>query len=251
MGWPARLAEPTFHRPTRDLWPVSGHGPPPRRLVLINKALGLHAPDFFPEKAGRDFELSPYLKPFAALRGDFTVFSGLSHPEAGGGHSSEASFLTAAPHAGTPAFRNTISLDQLIAEQIGAQTRHPFLAFGSHSGSLSWTRNGVQIPPDKDPTTVFRRLFIAGTPEEIREQERQSSWWWVPKRKRCGYLFRRCAQSGPPIGSWGWGSPSLQVFALFKHSFLLQKRLWFTSLICLMSAVTLWPECWNMLRAMR
>ena len=146
---------------------------PPRRMVLINKALGLHAPDFFPEKAGRDFELSPYLKPFADLRGDFTVFSGLSHPEAGGGHSSESSFLTAAPHAGTPAFRNTISLDQLIAEQIGAQTRHPFLAFGSHSGSLSWTRNGVQIPPDKDPATVFRRLFIAGTPEEIREQERQ------------------------------------------------------------------------------
>jgi len=146
---------------------------PPRRMVLINKALGLHAPDFFPQKQGRDFELTPYLSPFADLRGDFTVFSGMSHPEAGGGHSSEQSFLTAAPHSGTPAFRNTISLDQLIAEQIGAQTRHPFLAFGSHSGSLSWTRNGVQIPPDRDPAAVFRRLFITGTPEEVREQERQ------------------------------------------------------------------------------
>jgi hypothetical protein len=31
----------------------------------------------------------------------------------------------------------------------------------------------VQIPPDKDPATVFRRLFIAGTPDEVREQERQ------------------------------------------------------------------------------
>ncbi len=146
---------------------------PPRRMVLINKALGLHGPDFFPQKSGRDFELTPYLSLFADLRGDFTVFSGMSHPEAGGGHSSEQSFLTSAPHSGTPAFRNTISLDQLIAEQIGAQTRHPFLAFGSHGGSLSWTRNGVQIPPDKDPAAVFRRLFITGTPDEMREQERQ------------------------------------------------------------------------------
>ncbi|MCY2976748.1 MAG: DUF1552 domain-containing protein [Planctomycetota bacterium] len=145
----------------------------PRRMVLINKALGLHGPDFFPKQKGSDFELTPYLKEFAALRGNFTVFSGLSHPEAGGGHSSEQSFLTAAPHSGTPAFRNTISLDQLVAEQISDQTRHSFLALGSHSGSLSWTRNGVQIPADKDPATVFRRLFITGTPAEIRDQEQQ------------------------------------------------------------------------------
>jgi hypothetical protein len=151
----------------------SASAAPPRRMVLINKALGLHSEDFFPRSAGRDFELSPYLQEFAALRSDFTVCSGLSHPESGGGHSSEASILTGAPHAGTPAFRNTISLDQLAAEKAGAQTRHAFLAFGSHSGSLSWTRNGVQIPPDKDPAAVFRRLFIDGTPAQRREQERQ------------------------------------------------------------------------------
>ncbi len=145
----------------------------PQRMVLINKALGLHGPDFFPKQTGRDFQLTPYLKEFATLRSDMTVFSGLSHPEAGGGHSSEQSFLTAAPHAGTPAFRNTISIDQLAAEKIGAQTRHSFLALGSHNGSLSWTRNGVQIPADKDPAAVFRRLFITGTPNEIREQEQQ------------------------------------------------------------------------------
>lgn len=145
----------------------------PRRMVLINKALGLHGPDFFPKQKGRDFEWTPYLKEFASLREDVTVFSGLSHPESGGGHSSEQSFLTAAPHSGTPAFRNSISLDQLVAEQIGSETRHSFLALGSHSGSLSWTRNGVQIPADKDPATVFRRLFITGTPQEVRDQEQQ------------------------------------------------------------------------------
>jgi hypothetical protein len=146
---------------------------PPRRMVLINKALGLHAPDFFPQQSGRDFELTPYLREFAEFRRDFTVFSGLSHPEAGSGHATEANFLTAAPGSGTATFRNTASLDQFVAERVGGQTRHPFLALSSHNASLSWTRNGVQVPPDKDPATVFRRLFITGTAEEIREQERQ------------------------------------------------------------------------------
>ena len=95
-----------------------GAAAPPRRMVLINKALGLHAADFFPQKSGRAFELPPYLQEFAEFRSDFTVFSGLSHPGAGGGHSTEASFLTAAAHSGTAAFRNTVSLDQFVAERM-------------------------------------------------------------------------------------------------------------------------------------
>ncbi|MCI0749522.1 MAG: DUF1552 domain-containing protein, partial [Nevskiales bacterium] len=151
---------------------------PPRRMVLINKTLGLYAPDLFPKKTGRGFELTPYLQELAGgssriTASDFTVFSGLSHPQAGGGHTSEASFLTAAPHSGTPAFRNTVSLDQRVAPRIGAQTRYPFLALSTNKLSASWTRNGVQVPPDKDPAVVFRRLFVTGTSEEIREQEQQ------------------------------------------------------------------------------
>src|SRR5262245_9528429 len=80
----------------------------PRRMVLINKALGMYAPDFFPQTTGRDFELSPYLQQFAEFRHDFTVFSGLSHPDAGIAHNTEANFLTAAPRAGRAGFRNTI-----------------------------------------------------------------------------------------------------------------------------------------------
>src|SRR5262249_37403920 len=95
-----------------------GAGPaPPRRMVFICGCLGLHAPDFFPQQPGRDYEPSPYLQELADCRRDFTVFSGLSHPDVGGGHPSEASFLTAAPHANSPSFRNTVSLDQLVVEQ--------------------------------------------------------------------------------------------------------------------------------------
>ena len=40
----------------------------PRRMVAINFALSFHPPNLIPEQAGRDYELTPYLKPLAGLR---------------------------------------------------------------------------------------------------------------------------------------------------------------------------------------
>src|SRR5262249_44409706 len=64
---------------------------PPRRAVFVLTNLGMHGAAFFPEKGGRDFPLPPLLEPLAALRSDWTVFSGLSHTDVDGGHSSENS----------------------------------------------------------------------------------------------------------------------------------------------------------------
>src|SRR6516164_6703062 len=64
-----------------------------RRMVCMNAPLGLHPPCFFPTKAGKDYELSPYLKILEDFRGDFTVMSGLSNPQVGEGHDSGYSFL--------------------------------------------------------------------------------------------------------------------------------------------------------------
>src|SRR6516225_8459836 len=58
----------------------------PKRMLLISRPLGYHAPNFFPGKAGKDYELTRYLKPLAAARADFTVFSGMSHRGYPGGH---------------------------------------------------------------------------------------------------------------------------------------------------------------------
>src|SRR3954447_23630507 len=92
---------------------------PPRRMVCINTPLGLHPPFFFPQAAGKDYELSPYLEALKEFRDDFSVISGLSHPDVGPSHDSNQSFLTAAPHPERRAgFRNRISLDQFAAEQI-------------------------------------------------------------------------------------------------------------------------------------
>src|SRR5437773_485748 len=51
----------------------------PRRMVCICAPLGLHPPDFFPEKPGKDYELTPHLEVLKEFRSDFTVISGLSH----------------------------------------------------------------------------------------------------------------------------------------------------------------------------
>ena len=56
---------------------------------------------------------SPYLTRLADYRNDFTVFSGVSHPDVDGGHPADVCFLSAAPHPTSSGFRNTVSLDQL------------------------------------------------------------------------------------------------------------------------------------------
>jgi len=65
----------------------------PRRMLAICNNLGVLPGGFFPTKAGRDYELPAYLKEIAAFRNDFTVFSGLSHPDVDGSHASEVCFL--------------------------------------------------------------------------------------------------------------------------------------------------------------
>ena len=54
----------------------------PRRMLLISNNLGVLPKQFFPEASGRDYELSPYLQDLDRFRRDFTVISGLSHPDA-------------------------------------------------------------------------------------------------------------------------------------------------------------------------
>jgi hypothetical protein len=59
----------------------------------------------------RDYELSPYLEVLKEFRDDFTVISGLSHPDIGPSHDSNQSFLTAAPHPERRAgFKNSADL---------------------------------------------------------------------------------------------------------------------------------------------
>jgi hypothetical protein len=146
--------------------------PPPMRMVCLCNGLGIHTPDLYPKTAGRDYESTPYLDLFKARRSEMTVLSGLSHPDVDGGHSSEQSFLTAAPHPAASSFRNTISLDQFAAERLGAETRFATLNLSTHGGGLSWTRSGVQVPAEYLPSRVFAKLFLEGDAKEQAAQMR-------------------------------------------------------------------------------
>lgn len=152
-------------------------GGKPRRMLGICNNLGLLPEHFFPKEGGRDYQLSPYLELLNEYRGDFTVFSGVSHPDVDGGHPADNCFLTAAPHPGSGGFRNTISLDQYISERIGHLTRFPSLTLGVNVQqglrSLSWTGSGVLIPCEEKSADVFGRMFLQGTPAETEAQVRK------------------------------------------------------------------------------
>jgi hypothetical protein len=149
--------------------------PSPKRFVSMCGTLGFHAPHLFPETPGAGYEMTPYLSKLADHKSDFTVFSGLSHPEQQGnnGHASEMTFLTSARRPGLAGFKNTISLDQRIAHEVGSLTRYPYLALSTGSTSLSWTSNGVEIPGQSSPAKLFKALFVDGTEKEITAEKKQ------------------------------------------------------------------------------
>ena len=157
------------------MWPLRARAAgatPPKRLVTVCCSLGIYGPDFFPKDTGRDYTPSPYLDILKAHRADFTAFSGVSHPDQAGanGHTSEMTWLTSAKHPGLGGFRNTISLDQLVAEKTGFETRFPSLILGTNSTSQSYTRAGVMIPADYKPSQIFAKLFLDGSADEVKRQ---------------------------------------------------------------------------------
>ncbi len=150
---------------------------PPRRMLGICNNLGLLPQHFFPQQAGRNYELSPYLETLKEHRDDFTVFSGVWHPDVDGGHPADICFLTAAPRPSSGGFRNTISLDQYLAEHLGPRTRFPSLTLGVNvkqgQRSLSWTGGGVLIPCEERASEVYKQLFLQGSKADVERQVRR------------------------------------------------------------------------------
>src|SRR5947207_3827244 len=168
---------PAFAAMTKSVASDAAPGGKPRRFFGICNNLGLLPDQFFPKKGGRDYEPSPYLETLKEHQNDFTVFSGVSHPDVDGGHPADNCFLTAAPHPGSGGFRNTISLDQYLAERIGHLTRYQSLTLGVNvqqgQRSLSWTGSGVLIPCEEKAAEVFGRMFLQGTKAEMDTQIRK------------------------------------------------------------------------------
>ncbi|MFN3191315.1 MAG: DUF1552 domain-containing protein [Aureliella sp.] len=125
---------------------------------------------WFPHGEGRDFRFTKCLDPLEPLRDEITVLSGLSHPSARSihGHSNADQFLTGAATGGHGDYKNSISLDQLYAGQVGTQTRVSSLVLSTDGGTgtprgthtMSFDRNGKAIPAEHRPKRIFDMLFV-------------------------------------------------------------------------------------------
>jgi hypothetical protein len=166
-----RAAGITLGLPMLESFGAASGQPSPRRMIAINQDLGFIPKLFFPSGEGRNYELSSYLEKIADHRDQFTVFSGLSHPGVDGGHRADKSFLTAAPHPGRASFSNSISLDQLIANEVGHETRFRSLSLSiNDSKSLSYTQAGVEIPTIKSASALYKKMFLQGDEKAMQAQ---------------------------------------------------------------------------------
>ena len=146
----------------------------PRRMVLIHRPLGTYHPHLVPAATGLEYETTRFLKPFEPYRGKFTLFSGMGHPGYPNDHGTEPAIFTGVSGLNVRDVHNTISLDQVAARHVAGETRMPYLLLGpTWSQSLSWTEKGVPIPHQNNPALLYRRMFVEGTPEEVRREMRR------------------------------------------------------------------------------
>lgn len=146
---------------------------PPRRMIAIQTNMGILSQHFFPTTTGADFELTAYLDLLKDFKSRMTVLSGVSHPDVDGAHEAERTFLSAAPHPGGAGFKNSISLDQLAAEQLGPITRFPSLVLDVNAEStqgMAFSRSGVKVPAERSPAKLYAKMFLQGNPSEVESR---------------------------------------------------------------------------------
>lgn len=177
----------------------------PVRAVFLFAPNGMKMDDWQPRDAGRDFQLPFLLEPLAPVRSSLTVITGLAidggrpHGDGPGDHARAAgSFLTCAHprKTGGADIKVGVSVDQVIAAAVGAQTRFPSLELGMERGSqagacdsgyscaysnnVSWRTESTPVAKETEPRAVFARLF--GDPDQAldaagraRQRQREQS----------------------------------------------------------------------------
>ena len=133
----------------------------PRRSVFVYIPNGVNGMSWQVTKPGRGYELSESLTPLAKHRDDFTIFSGLHHPNGlGQAHVCADTWLTGAKIDAQSArkYENTVSCDQLMAEVTGLKTRLPSLELSISSGTgrplnsstLAFSAGDPRVPQARD-----------------------------------------------------------------------------------------------------
>ncbi|MEM8952634.1 MAG: DUF1552 domain-containing protein [Verrucomicrobiota bacterium] len=147
----------------------------PKRMVWLGMGFGVTADKWFPHQddVGTDYTFPDILKPLEKHRHDLTFLQNLMHKDSQDGHSGSTFWLTGANRYAVPgqSFHNTISVDQLAAEQLGTDTRFASIQLcakgkGNSGGdghgpglSLAWNRQGKPVSGLETPVAAFHRLF--------------------------------------------------------------------------------------------
>lgn len=160
---------------------------PTPRMGFFYVPNGMYLPNFHPETAGTNFELTPILKPLEAHRDRLTVVTGLSNlgvisPKEGGGvhtraHAGWLNGVLAKRTEGSD-IQAGKTIDQYAADKLGADTPLRSLELTTESNfqvgncengyscsylnCTSWRTPNTPLPHERDPRVVFERLFGDG-----------------------------------------------------------------------------------------
>ena len=149
----------------------------PRRSAFIYLANGVHSLNYQITKDGPDYQFSRSLKPLEKHRQSVTPISGLHHPGSLGHHHNCISNWLTGGKLG-PTDRNTISVDQKMAELTALHTRISSMEIALTDDSLAWTADGVRLPAMRRCSEIFASLFEepkGGKAAQRRELRRKGS----------------------------------------------------------------------------
>ncbi|MDG2170191.1 MAG: DUF1552 domain-containing protein [Opitutales bacterium] len=158
---------------------------PPKRMAFMGMGFGVTKETWFPDlsQKGADYTLPQGLAPLARHKADFTVVQGSTNKFSNEAHWGSTYWLTGANRYAVPgqSMSNSISVDQVAAQQLGKDSRFSSIqldtADGSGSGhgpglSLAWDQRGKPIAGFSDPVQLFHKLFSA---EDLPLDQRQAA----------------------------------------------------------------------------
>ena len=148
----------------------------PRRFACVFAGNGFYKNEWWAKGAGRQMKLGRVLEPIADFREKLLFVSGLYNEEATKGniHSSQTgNLLSGAPLAFGGEIRAGTSMDQVLAQRLGQQTKIPSLVLGCeksiasihknysmlYSSHISWSSPTTPTPLEIYPALAFDRLF--------------------------------------------------------------------------------------------
>ena len=148
----------------------------PTRMAILFAGCGFHKHEWWARGEGKSMELGKVLAPLSEFRDRMVFIRGLYNAEAlkGNIHSSQTgNLLSGAPLTSGGTIRSGTSMDQVVSQRIGHQTKVPSLVLGCersnptvhqnysmlYSSHISWNSPTTPTPLEVYPALAFDRLF--------------------------------------------------------------------------------------------